>query len=95
MYVHIGNGQIALVSNIVAVINLADATKKKNPRSQIVLINNERIDSDIGTATLSMRVKHSIDRGKRKMHGWGVTSRKRRCLSTYSRQRVGRIKYKK
>jgi len=95
MYVHIGDGQIALVSNIVAVVNLADTTKRKGPRSQVVLINGERLNSGIGAATLSMRVKHSIDGGKRKIHSRGVTSRKRRRLSTHSRRRAGRAGRKK
>jgi hypothetical protein len=95
MYVHIGDGQIALVSNIVAIINLADTVKRKSPRSQVVLINGERLNSDIGAATLSMRVKHSIDGGKRKTHSRSVTSRKRQHLSTHSRRKAGRVERKK
>jgi len=90
MYVPIGDGQIALISNIVAIINLADTVKKKGPRSQVVLINGERYDSDTGAATLGERVKYSIEGVQRKVHGRNATSGKRRHSPTHSRRKAGR-----
>lgn len=91
MYIPIGDGQIALVSNIVAIINLADTVKGKGPRSQVVLINGERYNSDTAAVTLGMRVRDSIEGVQRNNYGRNAASGKRRRLSTHSRRKAGRV----